>query len=136
MGRGEVLVTPFEMALVVATAANDGVQSAPRLVLDIGGEGVPAPSPPRRVLSAETAAQMQDILAQTFVVGRQTASLPAADVAGRGGPADSGLPGAPPHAWFVGFAPAARPRYAIAVIVEHGDWGCAIQVLAQATTAE
>jgi peptidoglycan glycosyltransferase len=141
MGRGEVLVTPFEMALVVATAANDGVQPAPRLVIDIGPEPAPAKSA-RPVLSAETARHMQDMLAQAFVVGGQAASLPAADVAGRGGSADSGLPGAPPHAWFVGFAPIAQPRYAIAVIVEHGDQGwevaapIAIQVLAQATSIE
>jgi peptidoglycan glycosyltransferase len=139
MGRGEVLVTPFEMALVVATAVNDGVQPAPRLVLDVGSEPGPV-KPARPVLSAETARHMRDMLAQAFVVGRQAASLPAADVAGRGGSADSGLPGAPPHAWFVGFAPVAQPRYAIAVIVEHGNQGwevaapIAIQVLAQATS--
>ena len=28
--------------------------------------------------------------------------------------------GAAPHAWFVAFAPAEAPQYAVAVIVEHG----------------
>jgi peptidoglycan glycosyltransferase len=141
MGRGEVLVTPLEMALVVATAANDGIQPAPRLVLDVGSEPVPA-KPGRPVLRAETAKYMQDMLVQAFVVGRQGAALPVADVAGRGGSADSGLPGAPPHAWFIGYTPVAQPRYAIAVIVEHGDQGwevaapLAIQVLARATSIE
>ena len=29
-------------------------------------------------------------------------------------------PGENPHAWFIAFAPADQPRYAIAVLVEHG----------------
>jgi penicillin-binding protein 2 len=30
------------------------------------------------------------------------------------------------HSLFVGFAPADKPRYACAVIVEHGGWGAAV----------
>ena len=48
---------------------------------------------------------------------------PADHVAGLAGSADSGQPGAPPHAWFIGYAPAAAPRYAVVVIVEHGEHG-------------
>jgi cell division protein FtsI/penicillin-binding protein 2 len=39
-------------------------------------------------------------------------------VAGKTGTAEA--PGGPPHAWFIGFAPAEAPRFAIAVIVERG----------------
>jgi peptidoglycan glycosyltransferase len=141
MGRGEVLVTPFEMALVVATAANDGVQPAPRLVLDSGTDPMPIKTG-KPVLRAGTAKHIQEILALAFATGQREASLPIADVAGRGGSADSGLAGAPPHAWFIGFAPVDQPRYAIAVIVEHGEGGwavaapIAIQVLAEAVSIE
>src|SRR5256886_16616436 len=37
-----------------------------------------------------------------------------------GKPATAEAPGGPPHAWFIGFAPAEAPRFAIAVIVERG----------------
>jgi peptidoglycan glycosyltransferase len=129
MGQGEVLVTPLEMALLVGTLANDGVRPVPRLVIAVGSEAVPPPGEPRRVLSVEVAQQVQDILVQSFQAaaldpGAEGApAMPDVDMAGRAGSAESGVPGAPPHAWFIGFAPAARPRYAIVVIVEHGDQG-------------
>jgi len=123
MGAGEVLVTPLEMALAAATIANDGLQAAPYLVVAIDGEPLAVAPAVRRVISAETAREVRTILAQAFSTGRQGTSLPDADLAGQAGSAESGLPGAPPHAWFIGYAPAAQPRYAIAVIVEHGDSG-------------
>jgi peptidoglycan glycosyltransferase len=46
------------------------------------------------------------------------AAVPGHTVAGKTGTAES--PGGPPHAWFIGFAPAQAPRFAIAVIVERG----------------
>jgi peptidoglycan glycosyltransferase len=65
-------------------------------------------------------------------------ALDGIDVAGRAGPAESGQPGAPAHAWFIGYAPAVQPRYAVAVVIEYGEQGwevaapVAVQVLAQA----
>ena len=45
-------------------------------------------------------------------------------VAGKTGTAQTGVEGENPHAWFIAFAPANAPRYAVAVIVEHGgDFG-------------
>jgi peptidoglycan glycosyltransferase len=40
-------------------------------------------------------------------------------VAGKTGTAET-TPGEKPNAWFIAFAPAQQPRYAVAVIVEHG----------------
>jgi peptidoglycan glycosyltransferase len=40
-------------------------------------------------------------------------------VAGKTGTAQTG-PGQNPHAWFIAFAPADQPRWAVSVIVEHG----------------
>lgn len=139
MGAGEVLVTPLEMALAVATLANDGLQPLPQLILAIDDQRLDAAPAARRVLSVETSRAVRTILEQAYAAGRQDTSLPAADLAGRAGSADSGLPGAPPHAWFIGYAPASQPRYAVAVIVEHGDSGwevaapIGVQVLDAAT---
>lgn len=125
IGEGEVLVTPLEMLLATATLVNDGARPVPRLVLQVGSERTTF-SPPRPVLSADTARQVREAMVQAFDVGRTKAHLPETEVAGRAGSAESGQPGAPPHAWFIGFAPREHPRYAIVVIVEHGGDGWAV----------
>jgi len=140
MGRGEVLVTPLEMALATATIANDGLRPVPRLVLAVGGVALPPAGEPQRALSERTARLVRDVLAEAYPIGRRGTALPLADVAGWAGPADSGRPGAPPHAWFIGYAPASEPRYVVTVIVEYGQdgWQAAapvgVQVLERATT--
>jgi penicillin-binding protein A len=47
------------------------------------------------------------------------AQIPGVKVAGKTGTAET-VAGAKPHAWFIAFAPADHPKYAIAVLVEHG----------------
>jgi len=42
-------------------------------------------------------------------------------VAGKTGTAEN--PAGPPHAWFVGFAPADHPRVVVAVILENAGYG-------------
>jgi peptidoglycan glycosyltransferase len=136
MGQGEVLVTPMEMALVMATLANGGTRPVPGLVLSVGEEAVARSGGSPQVLSRDVAHGVQAVLAGTYEDARHRFGLPAADIAGRAGSAESGLPGAPPHAWFIGFAPVAQPRYAIAVVVEHGDhgWEIAAPVAVQVMT--
>jgi peptidoglycan glycosyltransferase len=144
MGRGEVLATPLEMALATATIAHDGLRPVPRLVLAVGGVALPPPGEPQRALSERTARLVRDVLAEAYPIGRRGTALAgaagSADVAGWAGSAESGRAGAPPHAWFIGYAPADEPRYAVAVIVEYGQdgWQAAapvgVQVLERANT--
>ncbi len=47
------------------------------------------------------------------------AQIPGVAVAGKTGTAQT-RKGQAPHAWFIGFAPADAPQYAIAVLIEHG----------------
>ncbi len=42
-------------------------------------------------------------------------------VAGKTGTAQTGVEGQAPHAWFIAFAPAEHPRFAVSVIVESGN---------------
>lgn len=44
------------------------------------------------------------------------------EIAGKTGTAES-TPGRPSHAWFVGYVPADRPRFAFSVAIEHGGSG-------------
>jgi peptidoglycan glycosyltransferase len=67
-----------------------------------------------------TAATMKQFMLQVVQRGTGTAAqIPGIQVAGKTGTAET-APGQNPHAWFIAFAPADSPRYAIAVIVEHG----------------
>ncbi|OQY19454.1 MAG: hypothetical protein B6I34_09555 [Anaerolineaceae bacterium 4572_32.1] len=55
-------------------------------------------------------------------------ALPDLSIAGKAGTAEAGQDSAP-HAWFIGFAPAGqeeKPRFAIAVVVEHGGEGAQV----------
>ena len=50
--------------------------------------------------------------------------MPGYPTAGKSGTAEL-APGQLPHSWFVGFAPVAAPRIAIAVVVENAGPGSA-----------
>jgi cell division protein FtsI/penicillin-binding protein 2 len=117
------------MALAMATLAHGGQRPRPRLVLAVG-EGVGSgdgaiPGASERVLSERTARWVSQALAEAHQVGRPGTSL-----AGWAASAESGRPGAPPHAWYIGYAPLDAPRYAVAVIVEYGrdGWGVAAPI--------
>ena len=51
---------------------------------------------------------------------RDRAQIDSVAVAGKTGTAQTGVEGQAPHAWFVAFAPADNPRYAVSVLVENG----------------
>jgi peptidoglycan glycosyltransferase len=71
-------------------------------------------------MSPATAQALTSMMEQVVQRGTGTrARIPGITVAGKTGTAQT-TPGAAPHAWFIGFAPAEAPRYAVAVLVEHG----------------
>jgi peptidoglycan glycosyltransferase len=125
IGQGPVATTPLQMALVAAGIANDGVIMRPHLgdvVTDDTNKPLEKITPKvwKRATSATTAHQVRDFMVQVVQRGTGTAArLPGITVAGKTGTAQT-TPGAAPHAWFVAFAPAEAPQYAIAVLVEHG----------------
>jgi peptidoglycan glycosyltransferase len=78
-------------------------------------------------MSPTTAASLTSMMID--VVNEGTGSNASLDefgiqVAGKTGTAQTGVEGENPHAWFIAFAPAEAPRYAVAVIVQNGgDFG-------------
>ncbi len=65
-------------------------------------------------------AMMVDVVNQGTGTGAQINGV---EVAGKTGTAQTGIVGEAPHAWFIAFAPANAPKYAVAVIVEGGNYG-------------
>lgn len=141
IGQGNVLVNPLQLAVMVGRIAS-GRLIQPRILRE---KKVPVPAP--LPVTSEHLAFVRDAMS-AVVNGRGTATgakLPIEGVllAGKTGTAQvrritmgeraGGVRSNESLAWrmrdhslFVGFAPADKPRYACAVIVEHGGWGAAV----------
>jgi peptidoglycan glycosyltransferase len=124
IGQGPVAGTPLQMALVAAAIANKGIIMKPHVgekVTDREGKVVSRvkPSAWKKATSPEIAATLTEFMLSVVNSGTGIAArIPGIAVAGKTGTAQS--PGGPPHAWFIAFAPAEAPRFAISVIIERG----------------
>ena len=127
-GQGEVLVTPFHMALIAAGIANHGVIMTPHLierVLDPTQTVIfeQKPQPWLTALSKEEAVKITSGMVTAVTDGTAApGALPDVQVAGKTGSAEPGGD-VKTHGWYIAFAPAEAPRIAIAVIVENGGTG-------------
>ena len=65
---------------------------------------------------------MTQVVATRGGTGYRHVRLKDVPIAGKTGTAEVG-PGKNDHAWFAGFVPADRPRYAFAVVLEHAGTG-------------
>jgi penicillin-binding protein 2 len=147
IGEGAVRVTALQMALLYAAIASDGKLWLPQVVERVESPtGQVIESFPPRVrrevsVSQESMAFLRRALFGVVYDPKGTAykARPKGiEIAGKTGTAQvfqGGRRGGdePPlpyervdHAWFAGFAPAAKPRIAFAVLVEHGGHGGAV----------
>ncbi|ROS58135.1 cell elongation-specific peptidoglycan D,D-transpeptidase [Frigoribacterium sp. PhB160] len=124
-GQGSDRVTPLQMAMVSAAIANGGTEMNPTLIdsvvnPDLSPVGDFSPSEYGKPISADTASTMTDMMVQDVADGAASnARIDGVDVAGKTGTAENGT-GDPYTLWFTGFAPAADPEVAVAVVVENG----------------
>jgi penicillin-binding protein 2 len=143
IGQGYNLTTPLQMARVVAAIANGGLIYKPYLV-----EKVESPTgeilyqaKPEVQSRLEASPATMEVVRQALVGvvnedegTAQAARLPNIEIAGKTGTAQVVAldPDQPKkkrerrmedHAWFVAYAPAADPRVAVAILVEHGGHG-------------
>ena len=126
IGQGQVEASALEMATTAATVANAGVRAEPTLI-----DGA-APKT-ARVTSRKTAVDMRRLMLAVVKFGTGTsAAITGVPVAGKTGTAelvDTTSPdvqaGDPRNtdAWFVAFAPAFRPRFAIGVELDGAGHG-------------
>jgi penicillin-binding protein A len=130
-GQERMLVTPLQMAMVVATVANGGVLMQPHVVERItspAGKTIVRTKPHKldRAIKPETAAQLTAMMVSVVTGGTGTAAqIPGIEVAGKTGTAETGVNNVY-IPWFISFAPAQSPRVAVAVVVEnkvHGFGG-------------
>ena len=127
IGQNQVAVTPLAMAMVAAGIAADGTMLEPRFVACVKDPTDRVVSRTGttvygRATSPEVARVVTGFMRGVVENPRGTgtaARIPGVAVAGKTGTAET-APGARAHAWFIAFAPAEAPRYAIAVLVENG----------------
>lgn len=129
IGQGDLLVTPLQLADAYAGIANGGKVMAPhvlRQVLAPDGKPVIKYRPKIAFDSKCSAGNLADMRAALLAVtqtgtGKDAFSGFPVEVAGKTGTAQ--VAGKDDYAWFVGFAPANDPKYAVAVMVEQGGHG-------------
>lgn len=149
IGQGYVTVTPLQMASLVGTVANDGINYRPRLVLAVmdrtSGNLQELPAVPRGKMNVkpETFRIIKDALADVVAKGTATkAKSSMVAIGGKTGTAQVAALRTGPeenipkkfrdHAWFVAFAPVESPKIAVAVLAEHmGHGGAAAAPLAK-----
>jgi cell division protein FtsI/penicillin-binding protein 2 len=136
-GQGKVLATPLGMASVAQTVANEGVRDPTNIVKD---PNLRSPAKPVEVTSKDNARVLTGLMRAVVTQGTGTqAALPGVQVAGKTGTAElgpkPGQPTPPPgqedtakqivDGWFIAFAPADKPKLAIAVMLidASGDGG-------------
>jgi penicillin-binding protein 2 len=107
-GGGALLVTPVQMARLMAVVANGGRLVPPVLVLGEGGGG-------DRVVSEASAARVREAMEAVVTEGTgRRLGLQEFRVAGKTGTAELVADRQDHMAWFAGFAPAEAPRVAFA----------------------
>jgi len=129
IGQGELGVTPLQMACYAMVLGNRGDYHQPHAVEAIIDQQ-------RKVadtllyqsrtipLSPESWEVVREGMRRVVEVPGGTggmAKIPGIESAGKTGTAQN--PHGPDHAWFVGFAPFAHPKIAVAVLVENAGFG-------------
>lgn len=125
IGQGPLQVTPLQMLQLITAVADDGAVPTPHLLLEVEGEK-PRTSGTRHRFDLDSGALavvkegLTQVVASSTGTGR-LAQRPDVQVAGKTGTAQN--PRGTPHAWFIGYAPAAAPKISFVIFLEHGGQG-------------
>jgi peptidoglycan glycosyltransferase len=124
IGQANLLVTPIQMAEVAAAVANDGKLMKPTFLQqakDPDGRTIEEldPDEQSQVIGSDTANELTQMM--THVTEEGTAAgltVQGASFAGKTGTAEIDPETGLNRPWFIGFAPAADPQIAVAVMLE------------------
>jgi len=133
IGQDKLTVTPLQMAMVASAVADNGTLMAPHLstrAVDPDGQTVATfgPTVYSHVMKPSTAAELRQMMTNVVEEGTGTAAnLQGLNAAGKTGTAEVGPVGSNlDDAWFIGLAPVAAPKIAVAVELDsipHGFGG-------------
>ena len=135
IGQGEVLVTPIQLANMMATVSNHGYYYTPHIIKKIKGEKIDAKFTTKHVTTIDQKYFPPMISGLFDVYNRGTAyglRVEGIDICGKTGTAENfaKIGGKrvqlKDHSIFVAFAPKDNPKIAIAVLVENGGFGATI----------
>lgn len=133
-GQGALMATPVHVAKIVSIIANGGYNVEPSLVLDevdASGKLVNQNknTEKTRIISADVAKKIKEYMIYTVTSGTGRSAAPDALLAGgKTASAETGWSVGGEEmvqAWFSGFYPAEKPKYAIVVLSEGGNSGAA-----------
>lgn len=127
IGQRDVAMTPLDNAVVAATVANGGSRMEPHLVAGLQGPDLKnlsstSPVSAGQAMTPEVASTLTDLMVGSENATGGGGKIPGVQIASKTGTAEHGTDprNTPPHAWYIAFAPAEKPKIAIAVIVEDG----------------
>lgn len=131
IGQGYLLVTPLQVATMVAAVGNGGILYRPQLVLKVSAsseepEQVFEPQELGQLpIKPETLSAIQEGLLGAVVSPGGTAyrAFEGMEVAAAGKTGTAENPDGDPHAWFAGYAPADDPQITVVVLIENGGEG-------------
>ncbi len=135
IGQGKTTVTPLYMASLVSAIANDGIMMKPYLIdrVENGNGDTISTTVPESSTTLFTDRECQILKEMMIGVVNNGTGFNAKSeyfqVAGKTGTAENA--GGADHLWFVGFAPADNPQYAVAVVLENGDGSANASVIAR-----
>jgi len=132
IGQGEVLMTPIQLANMIATVANRGYYYTPHIIKKIEGQKIDKKFTTKH-LTTVNKKYFEPVISGLFdVYNLGTAhglNVEGIDICGKTGTAENyaKINGKrvklQDHSIFVAFAPKDNPKIAIAVFVENGYWG-------------
>ena len=135
IGQGTTLVTPFHMALIASTIANDGVLMTPYVIDRIEnhqGELVSqyAPTKYGQLLTTEEAQVLQEYMESVVDYGTGTKlKSDKYNAAGKTGSAEFSSKAEHCHSWFVGYAGGeGKNDIVVAILVEEAGTGSSVAV--------
>lgn len=133
IGQGPVLLTPLQMAMMLAITANGGRRVTPHVIL-----GMRLPEPEQIALDPEALDEVRRglwaVVNEPGGTAYGSARVPGAEIAGKTGTVQviaqkqrtdaKSLPfDLRDHGWFSSFAPLADPRLVVVIFAEHGGSG-------------
>ena len=127
VGQHRDLVNPCGLMVYMGAIAGGGKAAEPYLVeKTVSSLGlynpIRLPDKTDRLLSADTAEQLRELMAAAAETAYGTARFPNMTLCAKSGTAEVGE-GQPPHAWFAGFLADPETPYAFVVLVENGGGG-------------